>query len=203
MSECLAADSLARVDLYTLRNKIIESTRGDWNKITCWGAGSGPSYRYSLSSEQTDNGIETEARGHANLAILIDDVDISIAWGFDPDDYFGHHSPDYDFSDFIPQLPDKSFSRIYADVFYRGSLVDRELLVVADCGRYYVPIPNTKYPHQKTPMDISQPEHHYSRWNIAFARVVHNFEHADSLDSLLQRMDYVLDDDGSIAEEGE
>jgi hypothetical protein len=28
-----------------------------------------------------DRGIETEARSHSTLAILIDDVDISIAWG--------------------------------------------------------------------------------------------------------------------------
>jgi hypothetical protein len=180
------------------------STREDWNKITCWGHGCGPSYRYGMGSERTrDGGIETEVRAHANIAVLIDDVDISIAWGYDPDESLSSdRGPELDFSDFLPSLPDKTVHRMYADVFYSGSLVDRELLVVADGGRYYVPIPTTRYPKQKSLTDFSEPEHHYSRWDIGFAEVVQSFEHADSLHSLLQRMTYVLDDNGPIAGEG-
>jgi hypothetical protein len=187
--------------LYSIRNKIINSSRDDWNKITCWGHGSGPSYRNTFGSYRGQDGeIHTEVGGHANLAILIDDIDISIASGYDPDEADGDR--ELDFSDFLPLLPDKTAHRMYADVFYGGSLVDRELLAVADGGRYYVPIPTTQYPNQKSPTDFSEPELHYSRWDIGFALVVQSFEHADSLDSVLGRMTYVLDEDGPIAGEG-
>lgn len=68
--------------------------------------------------------------------------------------------------------------------------------MVADCGRYYVPIPRTTYPNQKSPQDFSEPEHHYTSWDLGFARIVHRFEHVESFDELLAQMNYVVDDDG-------
>jgi hypothetical protein len=193
------------VNLNTIRQKIIDSARDEWHKITCWGWGSGPPYRYALLSERGEYGIETEARGHANIAVLIDDVDISIAWGYDPDESLLSPSlgPGLNFSDFLPLFPDESVSRMYADVFYRGALVDRELFVVADGGRYYVPIPRTEYPNKTGfgPQDFGEPEHHYTRWDIGFARIVNSFEHAGSEDAL-QRINYILDDDRPISSEG-
>lgn len=193
------------MNLNTIRQKIVESTRDDWNKITCWGWGSGPTYRYALSSERGENGIETEARSHANIAVLIDDVDISVAWGYDPDDSLWSEGREekFNFSDFLPTFPDESVSRMYADVFYRGALVDRELLVVADGGRYYVPIPRTEYPNKTgfTPTEYGAPEHHYTRWDLGFARVLHSFEHAGPFEELLARLNYILDDDGPISSE--
>lgn len=192
------------MDLNTIRQNIINSTREDWHKITCWGAGCGPSYRYGFSTFSGQHGVQTEAKDHGNVAILIEDVDISIAWGYHPDEsaFWAGRDDEFDFSDFLPQFPDKSVSRMYADVFYRGSLVDRELLVVADGGRYYVPIPRTEHPHQKRPDDFSQPEQHYTKWDIGFASLVQSFEHVDSLDYALSRMTYVLDDDRPISSEG-
>ena len=86
---------------------------------------------------------------------------------------------------------------MYADVFYRGSLVDRALLVVADGGRYYVPIPRTTYPNQTghAAEELGEPEHHYTRWEIGFARIVHSFEHGRSFDEAMARINYLLDED--------
>lgn len=190
------------MDLKTIRQKIVDSSRDDWNKITCWGAGSGPVYRYGLTSESTDHGIQTEARGHACIAVLIDDVDISIAWGYDPDDtLWSDHRQQFDFSDFLPTFPAKDVSRMYADVFYGGALVDRELFVVADGGRYYVPIPRSEYPNQKSTTDFDEPEHHYTPWELGFARVVNGFEHAQPIDEVLSQIPHVVDEDRPIAAE--
>lgn len=183
------------MDLHTIRQKIIDTTPGDWNKITGWGYGAGPIYHYGFYTECDEHGLETEAKGHANVAVLLEDVDISIAWGLDPDEWSsggGHR--DFDFSNFLPTFLDKSTSRMYADVFYRGSLVDRQLFVVADGGRYYVPIPRTEYPNKAgcTAEELRDPVHHYTRWDIGFARIVHSFEHGESFDNLLAKIDYVL-----------
>ncbi|WP_079620328.1 hypothetical protein [Mycobacteroides abscessus] len=197
------------MDLHTIRQKIIDSTREDWNKITCWGSGSGPSYHYGLASEQGENGVETEAKDHGNIAVLIEDVDITIEWGLDPDEslWFNGAPRDFDFSDFLPTFPDKDARRMYVDIFYRGNLVDRELYVVADGARYYVPIPRTTYPnktgHGFTADEVGAPEHHYTNWDIGLARVVNSFGHPPgSFDELLSRMEYVLDVDRPIWAEG-
>ncbi|MCV7285346.1 hypothetical protein H7J87_08395 [Mycolicibacterium wolinskyi] len=185
------------MDLHTLRHKIADSTSGGWNKITCWGAGSGPVYHYGLSSENGDNGIETEAKGHANTAVLIEDVDISIAWGYDPDETQRiDHRQTFDY-DFLPELADDDtpVTRIYADVFYRGALVDRMLFAVADGGRYYVPIPRTVYPNRVSVRERGEPEHHYTRWQLGFASLLNSFEHAEPIEDLLAEVDYVVDDD--------
>ncbi|WP_020101070.1 hypothetical protein [Mycobacterium sp. 360MFTsu5.1] len=185
------------MDLHTLREKIIESSPEEWNKITCWGDAAGPVYRYSLTSERGESDIQTEAKGHSNTAVLIADIDISIAWGWDPDEslWGPRGGRDFDFSDFLPIFPDDDVSRMYTDVFYRGALVDRVLFVVADGGRHYVPIPRTTYPDKPgyTAAEYGEPEHHYTRWQIGLATVVNGFEQAAPLKEILDRMTYVLD----------
>lgn len=195
---CYAQTSYTYVmDLRSIRQKIIDSAPDDWNKIICWGPGSGPTFRYGLSSERGDNGIQTEAKGHAVIAVLIEDVDISIGWGYDPDEtLWSETRPPFDFSNFLPDFPDKRVSRMYADVFYRGSLVDRKLFVVADGGRHYVPIPRTVYPDKKSSRDLGAPEHHYTQWDLGFARILNGLDGTRLFDEeVLSEMNYVLDDD--------
>ncbi|ABH00226.1 MULTISPECIES: hypothetical protein [Rhodococcus] len=70
-----------------LRKMIRETTTEDWNHIHCWGGGAGPSYRDRTVTAlvgKTD-AIENEVESHGNVAILRDDLDISIAWGLDLD----------------------------------------------------------------------------------------------------------------------
>jgi hypothetical protein len=83
------------------------------------------------------------------------------------------------------------------DVFHRGALVDRKLYVVADGGRYYVPIPRRTFPNKNgIGDDLGEPEFHYTRWDLGLARIVNSFELGESFDELLPRLTYVLDDDG-------
>lgn len=186
------------MDLKTLRQKIIDSHSNDWNHIICWGAGSGPVYHYGLSSENRDDRVETEVRSHSNTAVLIDDVDVSIAWGYDPDESLWDqgYRQKFDFSDFLPTFPDEAARRMLVDVFYRGALVDRKLYIVADGGRYYVPIPRRTFPNKTDSGNLGDPEFHYNRWDLGLARVVNSFELGEAFDELLPRLTYVLDDDG-------
>ncbi|CDM76135.1 hypothetical protein [Mycobacterium marinum] len=189
------------MDLRTLRQTITESAPKDWNHIICWGYGSGPIYHHGLTSEYKDNRIQTEARSHSNMAVLSTDIDISIAWGYDPDDSLWNrgHKQTFDFNDFLPQFPDDKVSRMYVDVFYRGALVDRKLYIVADGARYYVPIPRRAFPNKTSTTDLGEPEFHYTSWDLGLARIVSSFELGESFDELLQRLNYILDDDDTAA----
>lgn len=92
------------MNLNNIRQKIIDSGPDDWNQITCWGAGSGPVFRYGFLSERGEHGVDTEAQGHGSVAVLIDDVDISIAWGYDPDNSLTPgFRPSFSF-DFLPEF---------------------------------------------------------------------------------------------------
>jgi hypothetical protein len=152
-------------------------------------------YHYGLSSENSERGIETEVVAHSNVAVLISGVDISIAWGFDPDETLrSEHRQKFDFSDFLPTLDDdERVSRMYVDIFYRGALVDRVLFVVADGGRHYVPIPRTTYPRKTSVRELGPPEHHYTQWQLGLARVVNSFE-LEPIETLLSQMEFVVDD---------
>lgn len=189
--------TVPRVDLHTIRRAIIDSRPERWNHIICWGAGSGPVYHYGFSSEERDDRVETEVRSHSNTAVLMDDVDISVAWGYDPDESLWDqgHRQKFDFSHFLPLLADDSIRRMYVDLFYRGALVDRKLYIVVDGGRYYVPIPRTTYPNRTDSGDLGEPEFHYTRWDLGLARIVSSFELGKSFDELLARLTYVLDGD--------
>jgi hypothetical protein len=189
------------VDLNTIRQTIIDSSREDWNKLSCCGPGAGPAYWYGLSSARGEHGVATEARSHANFAVLIDDVEISIAWGYNPDESLlsGSNGEHLDFSDVLPALAGKSLSRVYADVFYRGALVDRKLYAVADGG--YVPIPRITYPHQTSDTDRGDPEYHYTRWDLGFAIILNSFGQPEPFDQFLAKLEYIFDDDMPISSE--
>lgn len=189
--------SLASMNLLELRATIQSAHRPDWHKITCWGAGTGPSYRNSFMSTligSTDT-VETEVDQHSNVAVLINDIDVSIAWGLDRDDTgVRRFASRRDLSfDFLPSFLNDKVSVIFADVFYRGSLVDREYLVAVDGA--YLPMPSQNFPDG---LDYSDPassrvEHHLTQWEIALARLVSSFEHSVAqFDSRLSMIDYKL-----------
>ncbi len=183
------------MNLHSIRQAIIESTSDDWNVIQSWDSNSGPDYHYGLSSELRDDRIETEVRRHGQSAVLINDVDISIAWGYDPDDSLSHPGlKNFNF-EFLPDDlddPDEA-SRMYADIFYRGALVDRKLFAVVDGARYYVPMPRRTHPNKQRPTKLGDPVFHYTTWDIGLARVLNSLVHTSDIDELFSRMDYVVD----------
>lgn len=170
-----------------LRVTVRESARTDWHKITCWGSGSGPSYRDRLTSGRI-NGDYVEYESHGNVAVYIPDIDISIAWGLDRDrdDRDLHFEWDGTFAD-------SKTTVTFADIFYRGSLVDREYHANVDGGRALLPIGHTRFtadspkhgPNAKFEVVTSQ-------WQVDFARIVHSFEHAENFDRYLERAGHIV-----------
>lgn len=176
------------MNLHELRKIIAESDRSDWRKITCWGHGSGPSYRADNAGGEL-RGSELLQRAHANVAIYIPDIDISIAWGMD------RSSDERDLSfEWNGKFPDPQTTVHLADVFYRGSLVDRVYQAAVDGGRAYLPIGSSRLA-KDSPAEMV-PEARYevvtSQWETDFARLVHDFEHVDSFDSYLRRAGHII-----------
>ena len=119
-----------------LRHTISDSEPDDWNVIT------GPSYLDHFVPMEVNRGqpglvYELHHAAHHTRAILTSDVDISIAWGL----YLDPDNPAYFSEAWTQSFPDKKAYAQYADVFYRGSLVDRVTIVAVDGGRYKIAMP--------------------------------------------------------------
>lgn len=114
---------------YELWNAIIGSYDEYWHRIE-----QGPLYNYNLGMAGSDAVV---AGWHDARAVMIDDIDIALEWGMsaDPFDLRSNWHPDW------APFPDPSVSLCYADVFYRGALVERITMASVDGGRAYLPLP--------------------------------------------------------------
>jgi hypothetical protein len=113
------------VGLDELRRLMTDSNRGDWNVISCFGM---PSF-LPWSPEGDFNEHHTRAAYRPN-------VSIGLAWGITDNENYQ--------ADWVQEF-EKPLNRpapsFIADIFYNGMLVARELLVLVDAGRCYLPIP--------------------------------------------------------------
>ncbi|MDQ0649513.1 hypothetical protein QFZ53_003709 [Microbacterium natoriense] len=120
------------MQLHEIWAKISESWDEWWNYIP-----EGPLYNYNLG---TSNGGASVFGWHDARAILNEDVDIAIEWGMSEDPFENRR-------DYKPEwapFPDPTAHLCYADIFYRGALVDRVLMASVDGGRAYLPAPEHK-----------------------------------------------------------
>lgn len=117
------------MQLHEIWAKISESWDEWWNYIP-----EGPLYNYNLG---TSDGIATVLGWHDGRAVLNEDVDIAIEWGMSADPFESRR----DFKPDWAPFPDRSVQLCYADVFYRGSLVERVSIASVDGGRAYLPTP--------------------------------------------------------------
>jgi hypothetical protein len=107
-----------------------KSDPDDWNVITCWGAGSGPSY---LTRQYAGDGQELGFMDdHGMRASYKPDIAIGLAWGMQSHDTYH--------ADWVSMF--KSASSSIADLFYNGMLVAREHYVVVDDGGGFLPRPD-------------------------------------------------------------
>lgn len=165
-----------------IRTLISKSDQDDWEKIGCWGAGSGPSYLESFSvwtGPSKTWGLDVES--HSVIAVFRDDVDLRIAWGWDPDDAADHRNLYFPWQE---KLPDSKVTRFYADVFWRGALVDRMMMLSVDGGRAYMPLGRPKYEDKEWITEV------VPDWEYKFTRLVHSFEHTDSYETYFQRVGF-------------
>lgn len=113
---------------YELRKQITEAYGDYWHHIN-----GGSQFHYDLG---TVNDLASVFGYHSARAVLLNDVDIAIEYGM-TDDPLDRQAWVADWAPF----PDPNVHGKYADVFYRGALVDRVHLASVDGGRAFLPAP--------------------------------------------------------------
>lgn len=135
------------MNLTDLRETVSATTREEWNSIGAYGAGTAPIAPSMLQEcgepDRLGAFYRFHVRAHTRLLVLIADVDVSIAWGmsFDPAaEATGHRlhpswAPD-----------DWELTYEFADVRYRGQLVDRYVMAdVKGLGRAVLPVSRMEF----------------------------------------------------------
>ena len=80
--------------------------------------------------------MRLEEDSHHTVVVYVPDVDLTIAYGLDFD-ALRRDAPEFEWS---KVFPDKSVHIGLADIFWRGSLVDRVAYVLVDGARGTLPI---------------------------------------------------------------
>lgn len=117
-----------------LRTIIISSTSRDWSRITA----AGPTYRdrFGSWSRPADGTSGVEHDSHTEAAVYRPDIDLTISYGM-PE---SQHDRNLSFA-WSENFPDSNIREIsIADIFWRGSLVDRVNYVYVDGGGAIVPL---------------------------------------------------------------
>jgi hypothetical protein len=116
-----------------IRDLVQKSSATDWRKIE-----DGPTYRsrfgYSTGPGPGDQ-WRLEEDSHPVTLVYIPDVDLTVAHGMDFDPLTSDSEIEWS-----RMFPDKSVHICFADIFWRGSLVDRVDYVHVDAGRGILPI---------------------------------------------------------------
>ncbi len=116
---------------------------------------------------------------HSNLAVYRNDIDISIAWGMDMD-WAGVNDPIKRNYEFTQDFFDTSGHPQFADVFYRGALVDREILVTVDNANALLPLPRAMWGETDDPTKPNRIGESVTQWQFDFGHLVHSFELSSS-----------------------
>lgn len=150
--------------LNEIRRLIIDSDRErDWHNVI-----TGP---YFTDAPDID---DDTFRQHSELIVFKADVDLTIQYGLE----WGHLARDLKRADRIwdgAHFPDESAKAFYADVFWRGTLVDRVQLVAVDGFRATLPLGTRR---SATPVDELAPgdkvtwSYTATEYETALARVV-------------------------------
>lgn len=113
---------------------ISNSKKEDWNIITCWGAGAGPSYQNSFSVwTQGGEFSNIDIDSHSMIGVYKPNIDITIAWGLESNSEF--------ISEWANKFDDSHATSSFIDFFLRGHMIFRDILVTVDGGRVHIPIP--------------------------------------------------------------
>lgn len=154
------------MNLHELRAFIMARDVEDFHVIS-----SGPLFHSAftvLFPGGSKDGHLADVTTHDTRLVCIDDVDVCIEWGFPANNRDEEHHPwaiDARFSD-----PDV---RTYlVDVFYRGSLVDREYVCAVDGHRAILPAPSARRVIDGPFMENEPIAWRATQWETALARIV-------------------------------
>ncbi|PRZ34790.1 hypothetical protein CLV47_12322 [Antricoccus suffuscus] len=173
---------------------IIQSSRpSDWNYVPCWGSDSGPSYRTKWEKMTGPNSTwELHHQEHDHIAAYKPDVGVTLAWGM-PMYADNHPEMTPDWIDKFPLVD--SVSYYFIDVFWNGSVIDRDLYTVMD-SRTYLPLPNPIYNETAVGSTAARERYEVTHYQVALARLVNNLaNHQDTdFDQALNRTGFALVD---------
>ncbi|MFI8405182.1 hypothetical protein ACIGG5_33745 [Streptomyces sp. NPDC085463] len=173
--------------LEDIRKIIEESPNADWSHITCWGAGSGPTFHDRWEITQTGGDQykwSLDIDSHSNTLVYREDVALTISWGI-----VAAKDVTPGWNTFIDDSP---VDYQLGDVFWNGVLVDRYSLTSVDGGRVMLPVPKPVY--EETDGKTSVARYEVTRLHRAFARLVHNAEPAENFDQYYDRAGFVTVD---------
>lgn len=126
------------MNLREYERMIVDTTREDWNVITCWGFGSGPSYLERASGVTVSlSPPVVEVESHSMRAALKADLAIWLAWGFPI-------NPDFK-EPWANKFSDPNASSALIDFFYGSNLVYRDVYVSVDGARCMLPLPEREF----------------------------------------------------------
>lgn len=147
--------------------KILATTDDDWTRISCWGAGAGPSFRDALSVWTKGGGEfhNLEIDSHSEVLSLKSDLLISVACGITHNDDF--------IEKWANSFPDKHASSSFVDFFYANQLIFRDIYVSVDGGRCRLPLPDIKLDDSESGVQsLTVPDEKYQ-----FFRVLNGTSH--------------------------
>ena len=137
------------VGLEELLRIIVESDRADWNVVSCFGM---PSFLpWSPDGEFSEHNARASYRP---------DVAIGLAWGITVRERFETE---------WTERAGWDAESCLADILYSGMLVDRQIVVVVDGGRTYLPLPRDR--EQLT----------VSKWDHDFVRLLDELQLASGV----------------------
>lgn len=119
--------------LKDIRGWVTQSQAADWHLIE-----NGPTYRSRFSSSTgPGDSWRLEEDSHHTVMVYTPDIDLTMAYGMSFDFY--DHGPERVF-EWSKIFPDSAVQIDMADIFWRGSLVDRVDYAYVDGARGIVPI---------------------------------------------------------------
>lgn len=179
--------------LEDIHNTIEHSTSADWNRIGCWGGGSGPSFHNkwerwgTLGGEGLDDKWTLTHEEHGNILVYREDVALTIAWGIVTDKGM---TPDWNtFAD------DSPLEYQVGDIFWNGNLVDRHYLTAVDGGRVILPLPMPVFERPDGKSALARYE--VTRFHRAFARLIDRAEPSEDFDRYYTDAGFVTVDNHS------
>ena len=154
------------MQLSAVRDLIIKSTTDAWHRIE-----DGPSY---LGWHVDDGTARYEF--HHDVAVYRDDVNLRMAWGLS----INPTGPEYH-APWAKVFTDSRVMPVFADVLWRGALVDRVRLLDVDGGRARLPEPRTHRDGDgKTQQQVTP-------WETGIARLIHSFSSGEDYDTYLSQ----------------
>jgi hypothetical protein len=132
----------------------------------------------------------TTVEEHFSIAVLRADIDVRIAWGYQP--YFDEKEDAYYFEKH--PFPDPLVIAVLADVFYRGALVQRHWLVSVDGAHALLPMPTPRVRDaaEITPSDPEGYEWFVTERKVNFARLIHELDKFDKFEPYMRRSGFIV-----------